>query len=99
MKIVDWVKNPESTLDYLFDWSEWMNVGDRIKTFDINIEDQPNTTENLIVVQKAKMSKRIIVWLTGGQRNKKYKISCKITTINGRTETSSRTIRIVNRKG
>jgi len=77
-------KDPASTLDYVFDWSEWL-AGDIISTSgwvappDLTVENGAGKTDTTTTV-----------WLSGGIAGKRYEVVNQITTAGGRV--SERTL-------
>ena len=94
-KTPDWYKDPNSTLDYSFDWSDWMTEGDTITAFEIFISPS-NHTDPLIVNQTTSVGHVITTWLSQGRNNTKYNVTCRITTSGGRIEDATRTLGIKN---
>jgi len=70
-------KDPDSVLDYLWDWSGWLGV-DTISSVSMIIESgltldsSPNTTTT------------VTMWLSGGSEETSYNATCRITTLSGR---------------
>lgn len=89
----DWSKTPESLLDYAFDWSEWLNPTDEIKSKETII-----TPDGLTIKQDSTFNGVHTIWLSGGSLSTKYKITSKITTEDGRQEQASRFIKIMPSK-
>lgn len=83
-------KDPESIIDYVFDWSDWLEEGDSIESHTVTvpagivIEDSEEINE----------SKMIRVWLSGGLHNSIYPIRCKITTADGRIEPETGNVKV-----
>jgi hypothetical protein len=70
-------KDPDSVLDYQFDWSAWLG-GDTIAsvTFSVNnglTEDSSSNDDTSATI-----------WLSGGESGQTYKVVCSITTSGGR---------------
>lgn len=75
-------KDPDSTVDYTFDWSTWLPTGD-------TISDHTITPQSGITVDSSEAinsSTMIQVWLSGGTAGNTYSINCEVTTADGRTE-------------
>lgn len=83
-----WIQDPDSTLDYTFDWSEWLDEGDKLVSHVLEITPS-NHTSNLVANQEMLGDKHVTVWLSGGRKNTKYKVTCKVTTLEGRTKSAS----------
>ena len=73
------LKSPDATLDYLIDWSGWLN-GDTIASSTFSVptgitkDSQMNTTTEALV------------WLSGGSIGTSYLLKNEIITVGGRTE-------------
>lgn len=90
----DHIKDPQAKLDYSIDWFEWLDeIGDEIATSTwtvssgITISASPaptNTTTNATV------------WLEGGTDGV-YNATNTITTVGGRVDERTITIRVQNR--
>jgi len=70
-----WIKDPDATLDYTVDWSDWLVGGDTISgtptwavPTGITKASQTNTTTTATIT------------LSGGTANVDYDVACKITT-------------------
>ena len=83
-------KDPQSTLDYQFDWTDWLG-GDEIATslwiVPVGLT-QSNATHTTTVAT---------VFLAGGYLGVIYVVTNRITTSLGRTAERSIVIRIANR--
>lgn len=70
-------QDPNATLDYIIDWTAWLN-GDTISTSnwamhpDLTATNASNTTTSATV------------FISGGTAGKTYKVRNRITTANGR---------------
>ena len=83
-----WVHDPESVLDYTFDWTEWLGTDETIVSHIISISPSGHTGV-LTVDSSVGIDKKVTVWLSGGRKNTKYLVSCQITTTDSRIETTS----------
>ena len=91
-----WVKDPSSLLDYAFDWSDWLGPDDTISTMDTIIT--PNTNVPLLVVEQQSVFEGVhTIWLSGGRKSTKYNVKSKITTVDGREEERTRTLKIMSK--
>lgn len=82
--MVDWylglelTKDPDSTLDYVWDFSNWLASGDTVSTHvvtaeaGITVDDSSNDTDS------------VTVWLSGGTDGEAYDVAVKITTTQNR---------------
>lgn len=90
MAFPTFTKDPQAVLDYRIDWSEWLD-GDTISTSEwvvpdaLTLESESNTTT------------AATVWLSGGINNGSYDITNEITTVGGRTDDRTITIKVKER--
>lgn len=75
-------KDPNSVLDYSWDWTEWLSTlnGDTISTADVTV------TGGLTVNLVGHDSVFVTAWLAGGTVNGRATATCRIVTVGGRTE-------------
>lgn len=79
-------KDPDATLDYTLDWSEWMVSGDEITDADFIVP------AGLTKVVESNDTTKTTVWLSGGTVGQSYSIVCRITTSGGRIDDRTFTI-------
>ena len=89
------VKDPDSVLDYAFDWNDedegpWLQSGELITAHSIMVET------GITKDSDSESSGVVTVWLSGGTAGERYTVSCEITTSLGRTD--NRSIRITVRE-
>jgi hypothetical protein len=81
-------KQPGENTDYDFDWTDWMPSGDSISTVvvtaDAGITLGTNTQTALVVKQ----------FISGGTDGVDYKVTCRITTAQGRVHQEEITIHV-----
>ncbi len=85
------LKDPAATLDYGFDWSEWLDDGETITASSWVIpagltKDSDGHTDVLAVA-----------WLSGGVAGADYVIVNRVTTSAGRTDERSMVIMVTER--
>lgn len=85
------VKDPGAVLDYVFNWSSWLQSGETIVSYTLNAET--GLTKGL----DSELSGKVVVWLLGGVVGETYKVSCEITTSLGRTDERTIEIDVQNR--
>lgn len=83
-----YIKDPDATLDYTFDWSSWLEDGETISTQ--TVTTPAGITEDSV----AASTSAVTVWLSGGTAGTTYSIACKITTDNSPQRIDERTIKI-----
>jgi len=75
-----YLKDPSAVLDWAFDWTEWLAIGE-------TITDHTITADTGITVDSwTEDDGKVTVWLSGGTVGEWYKIACLITTSAGRTD-------------
>lgn len=77
------VKDPQSTLDYTVDWSDWVSAGDEVISSSwafstITGDSNPLVNEDVLLA-----SDIATVWISGGTAGKIYTVTNTITTDNG----------------
>ncbi len=81
------LKDPDATLDYHFDWSDWLASGETISSEVITVPS------GITLDSSSETSGVITVWLSGGTAGAYYLVACKITT--SATRIDERTMRII----
>jgi hypothetical protein len=96
MSIPHWPpKDPDSVLDYFFDWSTWLSDNsDTLDTYSVTIAEGGAA---LVVDDDSEADGVITVWLSGGTVDTRYLVRSRVTTTGGRTEDMSRYLRIVEK--
>ena len=74
--------DPNSTLEYTVDWTDWLD-GDEITT------SQWIVPAGIVKVSESNTPTKGIVFLTGGVDGRRYTLTNRITTVDGRTEDHS----------
>lgn len=89
MKI--WDKDPQATLDWAFDWTSWLSESETISSATVTVDagltkdSQTNTTT------------KVTAWISGGSLGTTYKVACRVTTNQGRTDERTIGIRVTER--
>lgn len=79
-------KDPNATLDFGFDWSQWLKDGDFITSYTVTTACGINKPADM------NTSASVIVWLSGGTSGSRYGVTCTINTSGSRID--QRTIKI-----
>jgi hypothetical protein len=87
----DHKKDPDATLDWIFDWNDWLGETEIITAVEFIVD--PGIT----VTQNSKTTKTATVWLAGGTEGEVYRVTCRITSSEGRIDDRSFTLRCTNR--
>ncbi len=101
MAQTEWIKDPDSVLDYKFDFaastngtgsSDWLSAGETISDHTITVT--PVTASPLTVDSSAEtdVDTSVTVWLSGGLAGTEYDVACLIETSASRTD--ERTMKI-----
>lgn len=79
-------KDPESALDYSFDWKDWLEKGvqpETITNYEITVPPE------LTLDRDEEKDGIVTVWLSEGKGGKTYQVECKVTTSKGRIDERS----------
>lgn len=88
-------KDPEAILDYIFDWSSWLESGETISSFVMTVPT--GLTEGTGTKATAQAAGKVTVWLSNGTAGTGYVVECKITTSSGRVDERQMVIMVVDR--
>ena len=83
-------KDPNSTLDYRINWSDWLGV-DTIATVAWTVPSGITQTSTTNTTTSA------TIWLSGGTVGTRYNVVCRITTAGGRIDDRTITIDCVQK--
>lgn len=90
-----WIsKDVQAQLIYTFDWSQWLEGADTISTVEYSVAARRNDPTPIVIEDEgiSDNDTKTYVELSGGQLDKAYIVSCKVTTTNDLID--SRTFRI-----
>ena len=90
-------KDPESTLGYQIDWSNWLPSGDEVSTSSWSVETISGDTDNLSTTGDTSNTTTTTVTLTGGTSGNIYKVYNTVTTANGNTVRRYFRVKVVER--
>lgn len=78
-------KDVEAQLTYTFDWSEWLESNDTISAIEYTVAARRNDPTPLVIENSGIINDntKTFVELSGGQVDKTYIVTCKITTTDG----------------
>lgn len=93
---VDWIKDPDATLDWVFDWATWLRSGETIATSTWTVS-AGIVLESSGIYAPTNTVSTATAWLSGGSPGEPYILSNKVTTNQGRIDERSITIRVTNR--
>jgi hypothetical protein len=80
--MAEFTKTPEGILDYVIDWSAWLD-SDTISTSVWSVDS------GLTNVSDSNTTTAATIWLSGGEDGTSYNVRNTITTAGGRTEIRS----------
>ena len=86
--LTEFDKDPNATLDYTIDWSDWLATGDTISTSTWTVP------AGITASSDTETTTTSTVWLTGGTSGRTYLVTNTIVTAGGRTEERSLRIRV-----
>lgn len=81
-----WIsKDVEAQLIYTFDWSQWLDANDSITAVDYDVAARRNDPTPLVNESDgiAVNGTKTYIELSGGQLDKVYVVTAKVTTANG----------------
>ena len=84
------IKDPDATLDYSFDWSEWLD-GDTIST------SSWVACAGIVIESDSADTTKATAWVSGGDAGGSYTLTNTIITAAGRTDERSITIKCFER--
>jgi hypothetical protein len=87
----DHKKDPDATLDWIFDWTLWLGEFEVITNATFIVDPGITISDNEFT------NKTATVWLTGGTEGQVYRVTCRVTTSDGRIDDRSFTLRCTNR--
>lgn len=86
-----YLKDPNASLDYVFDWSQWLAEGETIRSAVVTVPS------DLTRVKVDTSATQVTAWLAGGIDGRDYTVSCAITTNQDRTDERSILVRVRER--
>lgn len=92
MSLTTWPKDPNATLDYSVDWSEWLATGESLTC---SVWTRSATT--LVEENTALTTSVATIWLSGGTVDATYTIANKIGTSGGRIDERTVSIKVLQR--
>ncbi len=86
------LKDPDATLDYEFDWEDWLTpIADTIASVAWVL------TDGLTLVSDSNTAMAAIAFVSGGVEDDIEVLTCRITTAGGRIEDRSVNLKITHR--
>lgn len=84
------VKDPNATLDYVWDWSTWLTTGETITTHTC-------TGTGVTVSSSSHTGTTVTAWVTGGTGLTTASVTCHVVTSAGRADDRTLTFDITDR--
>ena len=93
-------KDPEAQLVYTFNWSDWLPGSDTIASVNYTVAARRNDPTPLVIEASglADSNTDTFVELSGGQADKTYICTAKITTVDGLIDRRAFRINVENRQ-
>lgn len=91
-----YLKDPDANLDYAFDWSAELAANDPGDTITAATVTSSAPTD-LEVSDVSHTDTTVTYWLSGGEADSNYTVTCRITTAAGRVDDRTDTIQVRQR--
>lgn len=75
-----WVKDPNATLDYRWDYSSWLEPNDTIVAHEVVVAGTVALGAN------SHDDTTVTVWLSGGTEGERARVTVRVTTADGRVD-------------
>jgi hypothetical protein len=89
--ISDFTKDPDATLDWHFDWFNWLQTSETITTSTYTV------SPGLTIASTSNTTTNTTAWISGGQTSHVYTLTNRVVTNQGRTDERSIVIRVKDR--
>ncbi len=80
-------KDPDSTKDYTINWAAWLGQ-------DTIVSAVWTVPAGITKASESHTTTTATIWLSGGTIDQVYTLQCRITTVGGRTEDESFSIKV-----
>ena len=84
-------KDPNAVLDYNVDWTEWLVDGDTITS------DTWVVPTGITLASHSHDTTSATAWISGGTVGAEYDVTCRINTVQGRTDDRTFTLVVEER--
>lgn len=92
MPLTTFSKDPNATLDYSMDWSNWLASGESL-----TCSVWTRTSTDIVETNTSLTTSVATIWLTGGSAGSTYSIANKVGTSGGRIDERTIDIKVLNR--
>lgn len=86
-----YTKDPDAVLDYSWDWSQWLEDGETIASYEVTVPS------GLTLDDSDQQDGIVTAWLSGGTAGSGYAVVCHVVTSIGREDDRSISIRVTER--
>lgn len=84
-------KDPDATLDYTWDWTEWLVGADTITNAVVLL------SPGLTLVSSNFSTTAVTAWIAGGSPGLPYSATARVTTTGGRIDDRTIVVQVLNR--
>jgi hypothetical protein len=91
VSVTSYKKDPGEELDYVIDWSDWLDTENSEEIFSSSFNVEAGLTKD----SQDSTTTTSIVWLSGGSAGEEYRVECTIVTNNSPARTGVRSFAIV----
>lgn len=84
---IPWIaKDPDATLDYIFNWTDWLALaGDNISSYVV-------TVDGVTLASDSRTGAYVTAWVSGGTVGSTASITCQVTTNSSPARVEQRTV-------
>ena len=91
-------KDPQAELTYTFQWSDWLDDGDGIASTEYSVVARRNDSSAITIESSGIDGTKTYAVLSGGQADKVYTVTAKITTNDGAVDRRAFRVNVKNRQ-
>jgi len=90
-------KDVQGQLVYTFNWGDWLSSGDALATINYSVAARLNDPTPVTIESSGITGQKTYVELKGGQVEKTYIVTAKVTTNDGITDRRNFRLKVLNR--
>ena len=90
-------KDPKAVLTYTLDWVDWLNNDDHLTNVEFTLQVRANDPQPLINVDSGFTGSKTYIKLSGGQVERTYTVTAKVTTEAGLVDARHFKVRVYTR--
>ena len=90
MSAKTFLKDPDSVLDFEFDWSAWLTGGETVASHTV-------TVDGVTLDSTTASTSAVVAWISAGVAGTTATVACEIVTSAARTDERTITLRITQR--